>query len=284
MAVRSTTSATDHALKYIGAQPDPEIPLADAALWLARWMDPDVKIAPYRRHLEQLVRDVRHYIANDTDDIKLVLEAVRQILARRYGYQGDDAADERHFAASMSRTIDRRRGSATTLSILYAHVLAKLAWRVELLDFAPRTLVGITSQGGRTIIDPFDTGRTLSARDLRTLLQAQEGIKQELRPDTLKGLSKRDALLILQHDVKIHHLRHAAPEAALHAIEGALFVAPQAATLWRELGLLHARLDHLIDAADALERFLQLPGAEAHRYTASQMLQQLRQRIARERT
>lgn len=282
MAIASDSPTRD-ALLSVGARDDAAIDGADAALWLARWMDPAVKIAPYRRHLAQLSEDVSRYISDDTDDAHLALEAARQVITRRYGYCGEEDEGERDLLASLARTIDRRRGNATALCLLYAHVLAAQGWPVELLDFPARTLVAVSTRTTRLIADPFAAGRILSARDLRRLLQTPDGKGRDLRPDGLAALSNRDALLALQHDIKLHHLRHAAPEAALHAIEGALLIAPAAAHLWRELGLLHARLDHLEDAAAALERFLQLPGADVHRYTASQMLQQLRQRIERER-
>jgi len=91
-------------------------------------------------------------------------------------------------------------------------------------------------------------------------------------------------LVMLQDQVKAFHLRHAAPEAALAALEAALLIAPETPRLWREAGLLHARLDHIGDAISALERFLRLPGGDAHRYTASQLLQQLHDRKDRNRT
>ena len=283
MAKRSDHPSRD-ALRLAGQADDDAVALADTALWLARWMEPDVNLAPYRRHLDQLSEDVRRYIADDTDDAPLALEAARQVISRRYGYGGETDSEERHFAATLTRAVDRRRANALVLCVLYAHVLETNGWPVEILDFTARPLISLRASGQRLIVDPFAGGRLVSARDLRRLLQQHASQAAALRPDSLHALSNRAALMALMHEIKMHHLRHASPEAALHALEGTLLMAPQAADLWRELGLLHARLDHLEDAADALERFLQLPGNDVHRYTASQMLQQLRLRIQREHT
>lgn len=279
MTTAKPDDTTPQALGRIAALPEEDLTpaiLSEGALWLAKWAEPDLNLAPYRRHLDMLIDEARAYIG---DDHHLVFEAVRQILARRYGYAGWADQQEQNTTANLTRTIDNRRGGATTLAILYAHVLSALGCAVEFLDFAPRMLIGITSPSGRDILDPYAGGTLLNARALRRLLKEHHGQQGELVPGQLSALAPRHVLLRLQHDIKVHHLRHAAPEAAIHAIEGALLVAPATTALWRELGLLHARLDHLEDATHALERFLQLPGGDAHRYTASQLLQQLRRRL-----
>jgi len=275
-------SSALEALTRIGAQDndatDP-IDLSDAALWLAKWAQPDLKLDAYRRHLDTLVQAARDYVADDLNDDALVVEAARQIIARRYGYAGATDPGEQDQAANLARTIDHRRGGAAVLAILYTHVLGALGRSVEILDFAPRPLISLQTRTGRIILDPFSGGRLLNARDMRRLVKDHHGERGEMTPDGLSAMDARAILLSLQHDIKVHHLRHGAPEAALHILEGALLIAPKQASLWRELGLLHARQDHLLDAIEALERFLQLPGGGAHRYTASQMVQQLRHRL-----
>ncbi|MBL4615802.1 MAG: tetratricopeptide repeat protein [Magnetovibrio sp.] len=270
------------ALTRIGALAEHDIHPANVsqgALWLAKWTDPGLNLAPYHRHLNALVDETRAYIADDRDDQKLVLDAARQILARRYGYCGWSDPGEQDSCANVAHTIDNRRGNSTTLAILYAHVLSALGCAVDYLDFAPRLLIGVNSPTGRAVLDPYDGGRLLNARALRRLLKDHHGEQGELIPGQLHALAPRHVWLRLHHDTKVHHLRHAAPEAAIHAIEGALLLAPDTPRLWRELGLLHARLEHIVEASQALERYLQLPGGDVHRYTASQMLQQLRRRL-----
>lgn len=270
------------ALRRIGALSEDQLSpaiVSEGALWLAKWAQPDLKLAPYHRHLNTLVDETRAYIADDRHDHAFVLEAVRQVLARHYGYIGWADPQEGEGEGNLARTIDHRRGQATPLAILYAHVLNALGCTVEFLDFSPRLLIGIQHANGRTLLDPFDGGRLLTAQALRRLLKNHHGELGELTPGQLNPLAPRKVLLRLQHDLKVHHLRHAAPEAAVHALEGALFLAPNTPSLWRELGVLLARHDHFPDAIQALERFLQLPGSDAHRYTASQLLQRLRRKL-----
>lgn len=269
-------------LIQIGALPDLGIDLVASALALARWAQPELDLGPYRRHAQTLLDDATAYLHGDEADAKLCAEAARQILNRRYGYaatveRGDPG--EQGEGASLARVIDKRRGCAMALCILYEHVLSGLGVTVQILNFPARPLVRIEDRHGqRLVLDPTDGGRPVDARGLRGLYREHRGGDGEIDPFHLSPLSRRDVLVALQDQIKVHHLRMAAPEAALAALEAALLIAPQNARLWREAGLLHARLDHVGDAIAALQHFLDLPGGDAHRYTASQLLQQLQSR------
>ena len=275
MTVRDT-------LIHLGAQPDDAIDLAEAALTLALWAEPNLDLGPYRRHLQALAADAQDYLGDDEATDRLSAEAARQIIHRRYGYGGilqPGDPGEQGDGANMARVIDKRRGGTMALGVLYHAVFASLGVGVEILDFPARPMVRIEdAHGQRLVLDPIDGGRAIDARGLRELYRAHRGGDGSLDPFSLLPLKRRDVLVALQDQIKVHHLRHAAPEAALAALEAALLIAPNHARLWREAGLLHARLDHVGDAISALRRFLDLPGGDAHRYTVSQLLQQLQNR------
>lgn len=275
MTVRDT-------LMTIGAQSDDAIDLAPSALALSLWAQPDLDLSPYHRHLHALVDDTRAYLRDDPIGVHLCAEAGRQIVHRRYGYAGillPGDPGEQGDGANLARVIDKRRGSAVALCILYHHVFKHLGIVAEILDFSARPLVRIEdAHGQRLVLDPVDGARPIDARHLRGLYRDHRGGDGALDPFHLLALNHRDVLVALQDQIKVHHLRHAAPEAALAALEAALLIAPENPRLWREAGLLHARLDHVGDAISALRRFLDLPGGDAHRYTASQLLQQLQSR------
>ena len=56
-------------------------------------------------------------------------------------------------------------------------------------------------------------------------------------------------------------------------------IAPDRPTLWRETGLLHARLGHNAAAIKALERVVDLADADGLVHEATVLLQQLRTRL-----
>jgi len=270
------------ALIDIANTEDDALDLIAGALALAAWAEPSLDIAPYERHVQSLVDDAVAYLHNDDPSAKLCAESARQIINRRYGYAGvltPGDPGEQGDSANLSKVIDKRRGGAPSLCLLYERVLSRLGVEVEVLDFPARLLIRIEDHSGvRLVLDPVDGGRTIDARGLRALYQQHRGGDGSIDPFHLQPMSRRNVLVALQDHIKVHHLRQAAPEAALHALQAALLIAPENARLWREAGLLHARLDHVGDAIMALQHFLDLPGDSAHRYTASQLLQQLQSR------
>lgn len=269
-------------LMQIGTLQDGEIDLVEAALALSAWADPSLNLDPYLRHASALADETRAYLNDEVVSASLCAEAARQIISRRYGYGtilDKLEPDQRGDGASLARVIDKRQGGAQALCVLYDHALTGLGVRVEAIDFPARTLLRIEDDHGqRLVIDPLNGGRIINARGMRKLHRDHHSGDAEHNPFNLIALSRRDLLVALQDEVKLHYLRMASPEAAMAALEAALLIAPEKARLWREAGLLHARLDHIGDAISALEQFLNLPGDTTHRYTASQLLQQLQNR------
>jgi regulator of sirC expression with transglutaminase-like and TPR domain len=114
------------------------------------------------------------------------------------------------------------------------------------------------------VIDVFAGGAALEAPALRALLKRVEGEAAELRPGLLRPMAKRDVLLRLQNNIKLRRLRAGSIEAALACTEDMLRLAPHAAALWRESGLMNQRLDRIGAALSCLDRYLELvPEGEA---------------------
>ena len=66
---------------------------------------------------------------------------------------------------------------------------------------------------------------------------------------------------------------------ALERVETTLLFAPDVAALWRESGLLSAKLDRVEAAVAALEQFLRLNPGDSARFQMSVLLQELRGRL-----
>lgn len=278
MATREST--IERELRAIGKMDDGDINVAETALLLAAHeLLGGVRLNSYRRHLERLVIDVRDYAAGELSDPNLVAEGMQQVLAKRYGYAGTYNVFETDQSANLIHTIDSRRGNGGTLCVIYLHVARQLGMNAQAIDFPPRPLIAVTAPGGRILIDPYAGGEELEAPAMRAMMKDLFGPRTELRPRHMHETNNRNLLLQLQGDIKHQHLRTAATEAALATVERMLMIAPSEAVLWREAGILYARLDQVSNAVYALEKFLEMPGNEDHRYQTSQMLQQLYVRL-----
>lgn len=270
-------------LSAFGALGDNDIGLTETALVLAGAERPGIGFATYERHLEKLTDDVAAYAGKDADHprsgLDMRVEALQQIIAKRYGYGGSDEAYEDFDCANLMRVIDRRDGLPTLLGIIYIHVARALGWMIDGLDFPSRFIVRLEFAGQRRILDPFDHGRVLESFDLRDLYKAVSGPHVEIAPDHTAALSNRAILLRSRRNAKVLYLRSENLEEALDVVETLLLLAPKEPSLWREAGILNARLDKVAEAIAALEEYLKHADAEASRYRTSILLQELRGRL-----
>jgi regulator of sirC expression with transglutaminase-like and TPR domain len=262
---------------------DNELQLTNTALILAGAEQPGIDAAVYERHLKKLTNDVATYAGRDANctisGIQIRTEALQQVIAKRYGYSGSDNAYEIFECANLMRVINRRAGLPTLLGIIYLHVARALGWAMDGLDFPPRFLIRLEFSGERKILDPFDGGRVLEPFDLRGLYKAVSGPQVEITPQHTEPMTNRAIILRSQRNIKILHLRSDDLESALDTVETLLLIAPKNPALWREAGILNARLDRIKEAVAALEKFLSHTGADASNYRTSVLLQELRGRL-----
>ena len=246
-------TAPRDALDAIGLLPDSEIDLADAALALAAVIGPD--------------------------DLAAQGAALAELLAIRHGYRGDSDTYEDLANANLIRVIERRQGLPVTLGILWLHAAHAAGWGAHGIDFPGHFLVGLEGARTQMVLDVFNGGLPLDARELRALLKRVEGTKAELRPGLLVPMSARAVLLRLQNNIKMRRLRAPDLAGALACAEDMLRIAPDEAPLWRETALMHQRLDQVSAALRCYERFLDLvpQGDAATRARAA--MEELRSRL-----
>lgn len=271
-------AAIAEGLDAIGAAGDDAIDLSGAALLLARAARPEVPPAPYRRHLEQLVSDVGDY-AGSGAELDRRHEALVQVIARRHGYAGTAESFETLDAANLMRAIDRRAGLPVTLGILYIDAARKLGWTATGIDFPGRFLVRLEAGGERRMIDPFDHGIEVDAAGLRRRLKELAGDDAELKRGYYEAMSARAVLLRLEGNIRVRLVAQQRWEEAARTVARMLRIAPGDAALWREQGMLQARMDRVQAAIASLEESLRRCDEEPARYRTSALIQELRRRL-----
>jgi len=268
-------------LTEIGGAEDGAIDLFESALVLAAADRPRARLEPYRRHMEGIISEVRTYVGGTEPLVPLGLriEGLVQVIIKRYGYGGTQEVFDDLDAVNMMRVIDSRSGMPIVIGILFMQTARTLGWDICGLDFPGRFLVRLEAGGERRILDPFAGGTVVEPRDMRDMFKAIAGNHVELRPEHYRDMGNRDILLRLQGNIKIRLLREERFDDALETLEVMLLFAPDKLELWRETGLLHARLDHIKDAIRALEEYLRRCGTDETRYNTSMLLQELRARL-----
>jgi regulator of sirC expression with transglutaminase-like and TPR domain len=262
-------------LREVGVAGTRPLPLAETALALASIDRPRVNLARYREHLQLLARDVGRH-AGAKGDLAERARALNEIILLKHGYAGDELTYDDLQNANLIRVIDRRKGLPVVLGILYINTARARGWDMVGLTFPGHFLVRLSQGPERLIIDPFHGGQICQAAELRELLKAMTGHDSELLPEHYMPVSDRDVLLRLQNNLKARLIQAQRLDRALQVIETMLLLAPDLADLWREAGVMQARLGNLRAAVASLEGFISRAADDAARHQAAALVQQLK--------
>ncbi len=247
------------ALSAIGQLADAEIDIGNAALQLARVDAPDADWWRAARHLSDLAQAaVKQAAALEKEDLSGRAAALAQLLAGEYGYMGDVENYDDPANANLIRVIERRRGLPVALGVLWMHAARAAGWGSHGVDFPAHFLVALEGHKTQVVIDVFDGGRVVSARDLRSLLKRVEGEKAELRPGLLQPMNTRRVLLRLQNNIMTRRLESGDLRGGLRCTEDMLLIAPDQAELWRQAGIMNQKLEQVAAARDCYQHFLEL--------------------------
>jgi regulator of sirC expression with transglutaminase-like and TPR domain len=271
------------ALAAAGQLPDAEIDLVAVALQFARIDAPGADWRAASAVLSELAQAAVAAAAADPvadgGDAERRRAVLAEVIHTRFGFQGDTEDYENLDNANLVRVAERRRGLPVALGILWLHAAEAAGWAAHGVDFPGHFLLAVEGGRGQALVDVFAGGTGLAAPELRALIKRIEGERAELRPGLLRGMDKRSVLLRLQNNIKLRRLRAGDLTGALACTEDMLRLAPDAALLWREAGLMNQRLDRIGAALGCLDRSLEIePEGETARRIRS-VVEELRHRL-----
>lgn len=263
-------------LREIGTRSDDDIDIAEGALALAALDRPGVALDRYRDHIALLADDVGDALSGKGVTLS---DALNNVVLKSHGYCGDMLTYDDIQNANLMRVIDRKKGLPVALGILYLHAARAHGFAADGINFPGHFMIRIGEDGARLIIDPFNEGIERSVVDLRELLKAMAGMEAELAPEHYAAVGNRDILARLQNNIKARHERAGRPEDALRVVEGMLMFAPDMIPLWREAGVLHARIGNLGAAIEAFQTIIERADTDAARHDAAAIVQKLKSRL-----
>lgn len=277
------TATARAALTAMGFLPDSQLDLAEAALMLAVPDAPELSVDLARAHLAQLVAEARAMAAEDSaarhGDLAARAALLAALLHHRHGYRGDTETFDDLANANLLRCIGRRKGLPVALGVIWLHVARALGWEAYGLDVPAHFLIALGAGDLKLAVDVFEGGVALDPAALRALLKRVTGGQADQRSVVLRPMGNRAILVRLVTNIITRRLRAGKAAGALAAIEDILRCAPQETPLWREAGLLNARLEKLAAASACLRRFVELTTDPDARRHAEAMLTDLRNRL-----
>ncbi len=273
-------------LQALAEHGETPLDIVEGALAFSLLRDRKRVAAPIMAHLDRLCEQVAEAVSRQDAELgasglpaERGLSALNHVLLGLNGYSGDAEDYDDLDNADLARVIDRRKGLPVALSILYMHVGRAQGWQVEGLAFPGHFLIRIGRDGQWVIADPFHEGAVLDAPALRALLKAMSGADAELSPAHYSPVPDRDVLLRLQNNIKVRLIRQRDYDGAADVLDGMLTLSPDDAVLWRESGLVNAKVGKVKAAIRALEHYMDRETSEAARQEAADLVADLKSRV-----
>ncbi len=239
-------------LAELAAVDDTDLDLLEAALLLGALDHPDVKLASFRAHLEQMT-DEAALIAGTTETAIVRAEALSQCIAFDHGYTGNRTSYDDPANANLVDVIDRRQGLPVALSILYIGLSRRLDWAAAGLNHPGHFLIRIGSADDHVIQDPFTDGRLIPSG--RTIA----GFDTQSAPpvDPQNVLADRAILVRLLNNLATRAEKSGDLARALVMHGRMTGIAPHYSTLWWDRARLEQQMGHLTAARTSLVHMLE---------------------------
>ena len=182
---------------------DEDVPLGLALFVLAKEEFPELDIDRCMSKLD----DMAEAVGNDLSPAANVFQAMAGIndyLYEQMGFQGNSADYYDPNNSFLHEVIDRRTGIPITLSILYMEIARRLGIEFEGISFPGHFILRGTGELGELLIDPFNSGKLLSADDCADLLSRIFDDQIEFAPDLLHPAGNKQILSRDLNNLKEH--------------------------------------------------------------------------------
>lgn len=250
------------------------IPLALAALEIARPEYPHLDVMPYLRRIEFWA-----YLAEREmgacRGVEVGLATLNQILFEEEGFQGDVETYYSPENCYLHRVMDRRRGIPVTLAVLYLEVGWRIGLPLEGINFPSHFLVRARLESGEhLLLDPFQQGQVWSERQPHWW-HPYLG-EEPYDPSWMEVADNRGILFRILGNLKGAYERRSDWRRMLRAIEQRLILRPGFPPEVRELGMAAFRLGDWERCLECFEEYLALEPNPPDGEKVRQIVEELR--------
>jgi regulator of sirC expression with transglutaminase-like and TPR domain len=248
---------TEEEILRIGLMEDEAIQLDAAALELAALDHPDVNLEPY----VDILNGMTGRLAAVAGDVRLASEqadALAQVVAREYGFNGDNRTYNDPANADLIRVIDRRRGLPVSLAILYVSQARRLGWRAEVLNTPGHVLVELGPETSPVLLDPFTQGSLFDPDQLAALLRRHLSPGAKPSAEHLSAMENRAVLVRLLMNQAVRAERGGDTDRALLLYRRMTIISPALPHGWWERARLELAEGDVHAARSSLSAMLEI--------------------------
>lgn len=255
-------------------QPDDQINLARAALYLALEEYPQLDVEQPLNALDTMADEVKERLPAEPYPLRLI-QTINQYLYQDLGFAGntDNYYDPRN--SFLNDVIERRTGIPITLSLVYLAIAERINFPMIGVNMPGHFLIRPRFDEMEVFVDAFNQGEILFLQDCQQRLSQLYGRAIELQPGLLEAVSPHQFLARMLTNLKAIYLSQSNLQKALAAIERILLLFPEAAPELRDRGLLYYHLNRWVEARQDLEIYLNYAPAAEDAVVIRQVLEQM---------
>ncbi len=252
--------ARQHFLAEI-SQPDEQIDLAKAALYIAQEAYPELAPDEYLNALDVMAEEVQDRLPSQNYPLRII-QTINQYLYDDLEFTGNRANYNDPRNSFLNDVIERRTGIPITLSLVYLEIARRINFPMEGVGMPGHFLIRPCVAQMSIFVDAFNRGEILFAEDCQKLLSQIYGESIELKPEFLVPVTHRQFLTRMLTNLKMIYLQQQEWEKALAVVERILLLFPLPEEL-RDRGILYYHLSNWTAASEDLSEYLmRVPNAK----------------------
>ncbi len=257
-------------------QPDEQIDLERAALYLAQEEYPEMEVEEYLNALDTMAADLKERSPNESYPLKII-QTINRYLYDDLGFVGNTAAYYDPRNSFLNEVIDRRTGIPITLSLVYLAIARRVGLPMVGINMPGHFLIRPVIAEAEICVDPFHQGEILFPQDCQERLAQLYGHPVDLKPAFLEAVSVRQYLARMLTNLKVVYSNRGELEKTLAAIDRLLLLFPNAPLELRDRGIIYYHLDRLTEAEQDLAAYLAFNPTAADASAIQTLLQAIRQ-------
>jgi regulator of sirC expression with transglutaminase-like and TPR domain len=234
------------------------IDLVHASLTIAQTEYPNLDTSAYYEKIEELARRVKRLVP-DLGDPSESITALNRVLFEEEGFRGngEDYYDPRN--SFLNDVLDRKLGIPITLAVVYMEVARRVGFPLVGVGMPGHFLLKHYDVEGREIlIDPFNRGSILTAKDCQRCLDEIYGGQMPLQPEFLMAVSRRQVLVRMLNNLKSIYLSGRNFRKALPIVDFILAIYPRSPEDVKQRALLRWSLGQTRGALADLDDYLKM--------------------------
>lgn len=270
-------------LKTLGELSDNDMPIVETLLVMGHIDRPNVDLALYRQHInvlhDALEVEIEKNPYQEDNLLEYRLARLNAVLRDQFHY-GEDEEDFGDIdTINLLTVIDHRKGIPVALGALYMELATKQHWPIHGLNFPGHFLLRLDEGAHRLIFDPYHDGRVMDAGSMRKLLKETVDKDAELNHAYYETVTSRDVVLRFYNNKKTRLITESRYEEALDVTSRMMWIAPHEARLYFDSGILSAKISHVKDALDYLNKFIGLSTDKRSIGEAKEMIDNFRRQL-----